>query len=468
MAIANMSWSWKDDDGSGNIDQREFQSNLREYHAEAGQPNGKDFCVPQAGRNHSFFTPLHDPYSGAKSDAHYKQLAANWLKEDMREAGGATKSMSNVNMAGGGAEVAAEEEGSGRRRRSSRRSGRRGSASSSIASSRSRGAAQKSAGRTPWAPKLLGENPDEFVPENTIPKTMKLRYGHQRRPRHRSHKALAEARAAEMRPDPSFDVDGDGVVSAQDYFLANQFDVNGDKYLDDEERWELRKKMVKSVVDAYQKVPKPQNDPNKALLRSLTTDIDETVRRPDFVHRFNELYTKTSVSMTWDSRRLQASLQPFESADKAGARSVAGKKGGAALRTMKERDSLPHRLPTARRVQTSRSTDSLDLSRGPEWLQGGERYKWSGYASRRDLLKARKMQTRAVTDARVDRRMKEHIIERNRHGADLPMPRSWGQVKVADVSARYKHLDVNHDGLLSRPEFSSQASLEVVHGPNIY
>ena len=31
-----------------------------------------------------------------------------------------------------------------------------------------------------------------------------------------------------------------------------------------------------------------------------------------------------------------------------------------------------------------------------------------------------------------------------------------------------EQLDVNHDGLLSRPEFSSQASLEVVHGPNIY
>ena len=413
MSIANMSWSWKDDDGSGNIDQREFQSNLREYHPAPGQNDKNDFVVPNAGRNHYFFTPVYDPYTGAKSDNHYKALNKDWVEEDMREAGGKSSMISNTGL---------QQEVSKSPSRTSRSSGRR----SSRASKRS--GRMANAGRTPWEPKLLGEESLDDDPTKIVPSTMKLRTGHISNPRYRSHKELIAARAKDMRPDPSFDVDGDGVVSAQDFFLANQFDINGDKFLDEEERWELRKKMVDTVVAQYQKVPKGQDDPNKKLIRAFTDNVDESVKRADFPQRFTDLYNKTSVSMTWDSNRIRQGLQPSE--DTPGIpRSVAGRKGGAAYRTNTARERSPHRIApmgsNGAAVNTARSNDTVDLDRGPEWLQGGERLKWSGFSSRSDLMKSRKASYRAVADERVSTRMVDHIVERNKHGANLPIPKQW-------------------------------------------
>eukprot|EP01052_Picozoa_sp_SAG31_P054035 SAG31_NODE_14160_length_824_cov_1.059310_1_plen_111_part_10 len=107
------------------------------------------------------------------------------------------------------------------------------------------------AGRTPWEPKLLDEDGEISEPPAGTKQmaTMKLKEGHKPKPRYRTHGQLAKQRAKDMCPHHSFDVDGDGVVSAQDFFLASKFDVNGDKVLDADEVIELRKQMVKSVVD---------------------------------------------------------------------------------------------------------------------------------------------------------------------------------------------------------------------------
>ena len=51
--------------------------------------------------------------------------------------------------------------------------------------------------------------------------------------------------------------------------------------------------------------------------------------------------------------------------------------------------------------------------------------------------------------------MKEHIIERNKEGADLPLPRSWGEIHTNKVSARYAVLDTDRDGIIQRDEFYS-------------
>ena len=111
--------------------------------------------------------------------------------------------------------------------------------------------------------------------------------------------------------------------------------------------------------------------------------------------------------MTWDSHRLRDGLQPFDSEGGTEGkirRSPVGKKGGNAYRTPTARERSPHRLPFA--VDTARSNDTIDLDRGPEYLQGGERAKWSGFSSRADLLKARRLSTRAVTEQRNDDRMR--------------------------------------------------------------
>ena len=51
-----------------------------------------------------------------------------------------------------------------------------------------------------------------------------------------------------MLPHPSFDVDGDGVVSQKDYRLARRFDTNNDGVLQRDERDLLRKKMVADTM----------------------------------------------------------------------------------------------------------------------------------------------------------------------------------------------------------------------------
>jgi hypothetical protein len=47
---------------------------------------------------------------------------------------------------------------------------------------------------------------------------------------------LLQARTAEAVPHPSFDMDGDGVVSPKDYFLARLFDKDGNGRLSASER----------------------------------------------------------------------------------------------------------------------------------------------------------------------------------------------------------------------------------------
>ncbi len=39
-----------------------------------------------------------------------------------------------------------------------------------------------------------------------------------------------------MKPDISYDIDGDGHVSSTDFFLAKKFDSNNDGILDNDER----------------------------------------------------------------------------------------------------------------------------------------------------------------------------------------------------------------------------------------
>lgn len=55
-----------------------------------------------------------------------------------------------------------------------------------------------------------------------------------------------------MQPHPSFDVDGDGVVSNLDYFLAKQFDRDNNGILDDQEKIDMRRVLTKKGTEAFQ------------------------------------------------------------------------------------------------------------------------------------------------------------------------------------------------------------------------
>lgn len=467
LSNATMAVNWKkmDDDGSGNIDQREFQSKLREYELTGAEvARRKGFSVPSAGPNHYFYTPIADPYVDSHAENHYKKLEKEWVAEDVEEAGGESAMISNIDK------VKRSLSGSGdiiqNLARSSARSSSKSARRSSRSSRSSRGSQHVRYGAKPWEPKLLTleDMADHDAPDKIIPQTTtRLKYGHSQKPRFRTQRDLLGYRAKKMLPDPSFDVDGDGVVSGQDFYLASKFDVNNDGCLDEDERIELRKKMVQAVTQAYAKVPKGKNDKAEAMVKDFTENIDTTVRAKDFKQRFERLYNATAVSMTWDSHRIQDGLQPFDGRDGL-PRSLAGAKGGPAVRSVFEQAERPHN--SIQDLTTARSNDTLDLDRGPEWIKGGERQKFSGYESRAALLKARKESYRQMAEARVDTRMKQHIIDRNKVGADLPMPKSWGPIRVSDVGQQYEALDTNRDGIISNREYYSLQTKESVghHG----
>eukprot|EP01050_Picozoa_sp_SAG11_P007854 SAG11_NODE_666_length_7841_cov_24.388272_8_plen_333_part_00 len=59
-------------------------------------------------------------------------------------------------------------------------------------------------------------------------------------PKHKTTASLWEHRWVSTLPDPSFDVDGDGIVSNEDLLVANEFDKDGNGTLDAHEKRELR------------------------------------------------------------------------------------------------------------------------------------------------------------------------------------------------------------------------------------
>ena len=97
---------------------------------------------------------------------------------------------------------------------------------------------------------------------------------------------MKEARRQAMKPHPTFDVAGDGVVSNTDFYISNRFDENGDGELQDTEWHHLRKKMVEETVTKYCSLPKAKGRETKELIKSFTKNIDKTVDDPDFVSKY--------------------------------------------------------------------------------------------------------------------------------------------------------------------------------------
>jgi len=208
------------------------------------------------------------------------------------------------------------------------------------------------------------------------------------KPVHKTQRELLETRKHSMNPHKSFDVDGDGVVSAQDYFLSSQFDVNKDGVLDRDEQMCLRKQMVSSLVGKFKEGPRVPDKQTKALMRRFTRDLDTTVARHDFLKSYNELYNKTAQSIAVDSSQVFKILQPMT------VNQLAEGGGPAAVAARAQRTAA---------------------AKGQH----------SGFQSRQEMLHARRRHSKEFAVRQVDRRMHEHIRARNECGADIPTPVSW-------------------------------------------
>ena len=70
---------------------------------------------------------------------------------------------------------------------------------------------------------------------------------------HRDHFSTAsllyEDRRKHAKPHPSFDINGDGCVSAREFAIAKRFDKNGDDILDDKEKQECIEQLKNGYED---------------------------------------------------------------------------------------------------------------------------------------------------------------------------------------------------------------------------
>jgi Ca2+-binding EF-hand superfamily protein len=75
--------------------------------------------------------------------------------------------------------------------------------------------------------------------------------GWNEKPKYRTPSEMWHDRWQTMQPHPSFDVDGDGVISNLDYYLAKQFDRDNNGMLDDEEKVEMRRALTQQGTEAF-------------------------------------------------------------------------------------------------------------------------------------------------------------------------------------------------------------------------
>ena len=130
-------------------------------------------------------------------------------------------------------------------------------------------------------------------------------------PQHRTVTELKQHRRQSMRPHHTFDVDGDGTVSQTDLALATKFDDDKNGVLDDDEQTQLRKQMVEKTVQEYRNLPRGAGKETEEMIKDFTKNLDETVKAPNFLEKFNKLQIQTRISATSNSTKMEQSLQPL-------------------------------------------------------------------------------------------------------------------------------------------------------------
>jgi hypothetical protein len=153
-------------------------------------------------------------------------------------------------------------------------------------------------------PKSHGSGPDG--------RTGKGRDGWVAAPKIATRTTLYDERRRRNLPDMSFDVDGDGFVSQEDFRMSSLFDDNNDKVLQDDERHELRKKLVQGTVDTYMKLPHKMKEKEIVpMIKEFTADMDKAVDDPHFAQKLRRLDLASKVSGTYKSNLVHEALQPY-------------------------------------------------------------------------------------------------------------------------------------------------------------
>ena len=119
------------------------------------------------------------------------------------------------------------------------------------------------------------------------------REGWLKRPRFKTRSELKKFHAENLMPDQTYDVDGDGQVSAEDLALAAKYDTNRDGLLQPEELRELRLGVISQALDDINRRVKSGQmyANNPAIVKAVqgVSDVDAAVDHPDFSRKLERL-----------------------------------------------------------------------------------------------------------------------------------------------------------------------------------
>ena len=119
------------------------------------------------------------------------------------------------------------------------------------------------------------------------------REGWLKQPRFKTRSELKKFHAENLMPDQTYDVDGDGQVSAEDLALAAKYDTNRDGLLQPEELRELRLGVVSQALDDISRRVKSgqmyANNPAVVKAVQGVSDVDAAVDHPEFSRKLERL-----------------------------------------------------------------------------------------------------------------------------------------------------------------------------------
>ncbi len=130
------------------------------------------------------------------------------------------------------------------------------------------------------------------------------REGWVKEPRFNTRSEMKKFHAENLMPDQTFDVDGDGQVSAEDLKVAAKYDVNRDGLLQPEELRELRLGVVSEALDQVNRRLKSGQmyAHNPAVVQAVQGfhDVDAAVDHPDFSRKLAKL--RACMSRSFEGR----------------------------------------------------------------------------------------------------------------------------------------------------------------------
>lgn len=289
---------------------------------------------------------------------------------------------------------------------------------------------KKSKTQPEWAKWSSNEGRDGWIPE----------------PRFKTRSELKKHHAEKLMPDQTFDVDGDGQVSAQDLALAARYDANRDGKLQPEELRDLRLGVVSQALDNISRRLKAGQmyARNPAVVRAVQefSNVDEAVDHPDFTRKLE---------------KLRACMNPsFEGRSSLNVREIMRQPRASHARHPERVPATPHYLREARRSAAkavhAAHNSSTPVGPTPRWISQRSAMQEHQQAERDDLSQCESdldtvpqlsphttgCKTRSeLLGTRKDEatRLATHYLDYDNFGGDFHFPNAQREVRKRQVAA---------------------------------